>query len=390
MAGNNSLQILRGTSSQISNSNETLLDGQLLYDKTNNKLYIGNGEEPVKNATLVGGLVGPTGPKGPTGARGLTGSAGKDTLTVVRSFDSKFTVGTDYALNAGDFNRAVIVGETFSFVSNQNQIGTGKVISSTQWQCVDVVSTKGNTGAQGNVGPTGAKGDTGAAAGFGIITASVNLLPSTQQSTVSVTTSGSSTSKNFNFVFNLATIPAITRTYTMSDYYNESTWGSSTVSADSVPSSWTNNRASIDVNGTKASYKEDITIGKSPTSTVLNDSTAHSGYINAYLPSFMPDNNYLYKVNSSSIQLTFSNYGGGTGTQSFQIILQGKLADGEWEDISDKDAEVAIDDSYPYNMTFSDARYRYKDFRIYLYDGGSNEANININSINFQLEAQSS
>lgn len=79
MAGNNSIQILRGTSSQISSSNETLLDGQLLYDKTNNRLYIGNGEESVRSATLVGGMTGPTGPtgpQGPQGSRGLRGYTG--------------------------------------------------------------------------------------------------------------------------------------------------------------------------------------------------------------------------------------------------------------------------------------------------------------------------
>ena len=58
MAGNDSIQILRGTASNIAASNETLLDGQLLYDKTNNKLFIGNGEQPVNSATQIGGMEG--------------------------------------------------------------------------------------------------------------------------------------------------------------------------------------------------------------------------------------------------------------------------------------------------------------------------------------------
>ena len=43
MAGNNSLQMLRGTSSAISASTATLLAGQPLYDMTNNLLYVGDG-----------------------------------------------------------------------------------------------------------------------------------------------------------------------------------------------------------------------------------------------------------------------------------------------------------------------------------------------------------
>ena len=58
MAGNDSIQILRGTASNIAASTETLLDGQLLYDKTNNKLFIGNGEQPVNSATQIGGMEG--------------------------------------------------------------------------------------------------------------------------------------------------------------------------------------------------------------------------------------------------------------------------------------------------------------------------------------------
>ena len=43
MAGNNSLQMLRGSSSAISASTATLLAGQPLYDMTNNLLYVGDG-----------------------------------------------------------------------------------------------------------------------------------------------------------------------------------------------------------------------------------------------------------------------------------------------------------------------------------------------------------
>ena len=51
MAGNNSLQMLRGTSSAISASTATLLAGQPLYDMTNNLLYVGDGSTTQINST---------------------------------------------------------------------------------------------------------------------------------------------------------------------------------------------------------------------------------------------------------------------------------------------------------------------------------------------------
>ncbi len=43
MAGNSSIQVLRGTDSSIKASRETLLDGQLLYNTTKNTLTVGGG-----------------------------------------------------------------------------------------------------------------------------------------------------------------------------------------------------------------------------------------------------------------------------------------------------------------------------------------------------------
>ena len=61
MAGNNSIQILRGSSSAIANSSETLLDGQMIYNTDKNYLTIGaNGNstpvnsEPIACRKLVG------------------------------------------------------------------------------------------------------------------------------------------------------------------------------------------------------------------------------------------------------------------------------------------------------------------------------------------------
>ena len=42
MAGNNSIQILRGSAANIANSDESLLDGQLLYNEDTNQLIVGS------------------------------------------------------------------------------------------------------------------------------------------------------------------------------------------------------------------------------------------------------------------------------------------------------------------------------------------------------------
>lgn len=76
MAGNNSIQFLRGTSSAISSSTEIALDGQPVYDKTNNRLYIGDGTTQIRNLDPVLGTTGPQGSRGPTGPTGPQGSRG--------------------------------------------------------------------------------------------------------------------------------------------------------------------------------------------------------------------------------------------------------------------------------------------------------------------------
>lgn len=54
MPGNDSIQILRGTSSGIQNHNaEILNDGQLLYNKTTNSIVVGDGETTIENLTPI-------------------------------------------------------------------------------------------------------------------------------------------------------------------------------------------------------------------------------------------------------------------------------------------------------------------------------------------------
>lgn len=82
MANNQSLQILRGTRSAINSQTTKLLDGQLLYDKTNNQLFIGDTSASSfdlasMNGRLVAGQIGPTGATGPTSPIGPTGSQGR-------------------------------------------------------------------------------------------------------------------------------------------------------------------------------------------------------------------------------------------------------------------------------------------------------------------------
>ena len=53
MAGNNSIQFLRGTSSQISSSTQVALAGQPVFSTDNNKLYIGDGSTQIRNLIPV-------------------------------------------------------------------------------------------------------------------------------------------------------------------------------------------------------------------------------------------------------------------------------------------------------------------------------------------------
>ena len=53
MAGNNSIQFVRGPSSARSNHTETSLVGQPIFETDTNKLYVGDGETPVNELTAV-------------------------------------------------------------------------------------------------------------------------------------------------------------------------------------------------------------------------------------------------------------------------------------------------------------------------------------------------
>ena len=171
MANNKSLQILRGTRDKINSQTTKLLDGQLLYDKTNNQLFIGDTSASSfdltsMNGRLVAGQIGPTGatgaqgkvgptgakgdtgPKGPTGAKGNTGSTGP----------------TGAKGNAGP------VGPTGA----KGNIGNTGAKGPT-----------GATGARGATGPTGAKG----ADGVGVVT-KLNNSTATNRSIYAPTTIG--------------------------------------------------------------------------------------------------------------------------------------------------------------------------------------------------------
>ena len=104
MAGNDSIQILRGTSESIDASDETLLDGQLLYDKTNNKLYIGNGEQPVNSATQIGGMEGLSIYRSNQSAR---------TTSSTYIYTNSIEVPDDRELQVGDL---IIANSTYSYL----------------------------------------------------------------------------------------------------------------------------------------------------------------------------------------------------------------------------------------------------------------------------------
>lgn len=51
MAGNDSLQFARGAKSNLENSSQVPVDGQPVYDKTANRLFVGDGTTPLKTLT---------------------------------------------------------------------------------------------------------------------------------------------------------------------------------------------------------------------------------------------------------------------------------------------------------------------------------------------------
>ena len=100
---------------------------------------------------------------------GSKGSTGLSALVVNRTFSSVYgEVGMESRPSLADFNRTPIVGDYFTAVDGNANIGTWKVATvdsvGTVCELVSLVSAKGSTGAtgaQGPVGPAGGKGSTG-------------------------------------------------------------------------------------------------------------------------------------------------------------------------------------------------------------------------------------
>ena len=175
MANNKSLQILRGTRDKINSQTTKLLDGQLLYDKTNNQLFIGDTSASKfdltsMNGRLVAGQVGPTGPRGSQGNVGPTGAK-------------------------GDKGNTGNVGPTGAKGDKGNTGNTGPTGAKGNTGPVGPTGAKGSTGPKGPTGTTGARGATGptgakGADGVGVVT-KVNGYAGTGQSIYAPLTSGS-------------------------------------------------------------------------------------------------------------------------------------------------------------------------------------------------------
>ena len=137
MAGNDSIQILRGTSESIISSDETLLDGQLLYDKTNNKLYIGNGEQPVNSATQIGGM------------NGLSIYRSNQTTRTTSStyiYTNTIDVPDDRELQVGDL---IIANSTYSYLYRVTNTANTAAVNVTYLQSLRGASGSSGTGSDG-------------------------------------------------------------------------------------------------------------------------------------------------------------------------------------------------------------------------------------------------
>lgn len=80
------------------------------------------------------------------GAPGLAGEDGEIALTLVVLYPDEVKKGGVYRFASAEFNRTPHTGERFNFFTAANQMGTGEVRSGIEWECVEVVSTKGDTG----------------------------------------------------------------------------------------------------------------------------------------------------------------------------------------------------------------------------------------------------
>lgn len=138
MAGNDGIQILRGTAESINSSDETLLDGQLLYDKTNNKLYIGNGEQPVNSATQIGGM---------EGLSIYRSNQATRTASSTYIYTNTIEVPDDRELQVGDL---IIANSTYSYLY--------RVTNTTNTAAVNVTYLQSLRGASGSSGGSGSDG----------------------------------------------------------------------------------------------------------------------------------------------------------------------------------------------------------------------------------------
>lgn len=172
MAGNDSIQILRGTSESIDASDETLLDGQLLYDKTNNKLYIGNGEQPVNSATQIGGM------------NGLSMYRSNQTTRTTSStyiYTNTIDVPDDRELQVGDL---IIANSTYSYLYRVTNTANTAAVNVTYLQ-----SLRGATGSRGATGTTPN------------ISVSASVSNTTGTPSVTVTEGGTTAAPSFAFAF---------------------------------------------------------------------------------------------------------------------------------------------------------------------------------------------
>ena len=145
-----------------------------LYEKLAAKI-----SDRIKNIELTPGPKGDTGPQGPTGAKGNTGDRGPQGYTFTPKVDASGNLS--WTNNGGLDNPST----------------------------VNIKGPQGEKGATGDRGPQGPKGDNGydgspgrngIDAGFGTVTAKMgNTLTGTPS--VSVSTSGDSSAKNFEFTF---------------------------------------------------------------------------------------------------------------------------------------------------------------------------------------------
>lgn len=124
MAGNNSIQLLRGTAANIAASNAVALEGQPVYDLTYNNLYVGDGVTPINELPAVGHLVYSSGDNITLGKANASSPTSTLTATVAIGYNTYCGAGSSIAIGYNSNSNGTVIGANANGGSSSVAIGS--------------------------------------------------------------------------------------------------------------------------------------------------------------------------------------------------------------------------------------------------------------------------